>query len=124
MGTLNARRLEKSDKSSNNVRVGRYLNEEKVQALYTINTMGYDSTWSNNISETKVGYMVPENLKSLEDFLKIPENEDKLTEKEKDKLKAYIDLNKNLSDEEKNTLMKCLNFTFQIDMCMISWKIQ
>lgn len=86
--------------------------------------MGYDSTWSNNISETKVGYMVPENLKSLEDFLKIPENEDKLTEKEKDKLKAYIDLNKNLSDEEKNTLMKCLNFTFQIDMCMISWKIQ
>lgn len=110
LGTLNARRLEKSDKSSNNVRVGRYLNEEKVQALYTINTMGYDSTWSNNISETKVGYMVPENLKSLEDFLKIPENEDKLTEKEKDKLKAYIDLNKNLSDEEKKYFDEMFKF--------------
>ena len=110
LGTLNARRLESSDKSSNNVRVGRYLNEEKVQALYTINTMGYDSTWSNNITETKVRYMVPENLKSLEDFLEIPENEDKLTEKEKEKLKAYIGLNENLSEEERKYFDKMFKF--------------
>ena len=110
LGTLNARRLESSDKSSNNVRVGRYLNEEKVQALYTINTMGYDSTWSNNITETKVRYMVPENLKNLEDFLEIPENEDKLTEKEKEKLKAYIGLNENLSEEERKYFDKMFKF--------------
>ena len=110
LGTLNARRLEKSDKSSNNNRVGRYLKGEKEQALYTINTMGYDSTWSNNITETRVGYMVPENLKSLEDFLEIPENKNKLTNEEKEELKAYIDLNKNLSKEEKGYFDKMFKF--------------
>ena len=110
LGTLNARRLEKSDKSSENNRVKDYLAGDNVQALYTINTMGYDSTWSNNITETKVRYMVPENLKSLEDFLEIPENEDKLTEKEKEKLKAYIGLNENLSEEERKYFDKMFKF--------------
>ena len=54
LGTLNARRLGKEDISSSNGRVKEYLSG-KEQVLYTIDTMGYDSTWSNNISETKVG---------------------------------------------------------------------
>ena len=110
LGTLNARRLESSDKSSNNNRVKNYLTGDKEQALYTINTMGYDSTWSNNISETRVGYMVPENLKSLADFLEIPENKNKLTNEEKEELEAYIALNENLSDEEKKYFDEMFKF--------------
>ncbi|MFV0577491.1 MAG: S8 family serine peptidase, partial [Fusobacterium ulcerans] len=110
LGILNARRLEKSDKSSNNVRVKGYLSGDKTQALYTINTMGYDSTWSNNITETRVGYMTMANVGDLETFItELNGGEDKntegnkgfeITKEEKEELKAYIDLNKNLSKEE------------------------
>lgn len=109
LGILNARRLEKSDKSSNNVRVKGYLSGDKTQALYTINTMGYDSTWSNNITETRVGYMTMANVGDLETFItELNGGEGKNTEgnkgfeitDEEEALKEYIDLNKNLSKEE------------------------
>ena len=86
MGTLNARRLEKGDISSSNNRVKSYL-AGKEQALYSINTMGFDSTWSNDISETKAGYMTAkENLEGVT-------NINKFSDEEKGKLngKEYID---------------------------------
>lgn len=120
LGTLNARRLESSDKSSNNNRVKNYLTGDKVQALYTINTMGYDSTWSNNISETRVGYMTMSTTKSLGDFIaelngkgaKNTETEKgfEITEEEQGKLNDYIALNKNLSDDEKDYFNKMFKF--------------
>lgn len=109
LGILNARRLKKSDKSSNNVRVKEYLSGDKTQALYTINTMGYDSTWSNNITETRVGYMTMANVGDLETLItELNGGEGKNTEgnkgfeitDEEEALKEYIDLNKNLSKEE------------------------
>ena len=110
LGTLNARRLESSDKSSNNVRVKGYLSGDKVQALYTINTMGYDSTWSNNISETKVGYMTMADKESLGTFItklngeesKINEENKgfKITSEEEEILKKYVESNSSLSGEE------------------------
>ncbi|WP_443863254.1 autotransporter domain-containing protein [Fusobacterium ulcerans] len=120
LGTLNARRLESSDKSSNNIRVKKYLNEEKVQALYTINTMGYDSTWSNDITETRVGYMTMATADSLKTFIaelnggEIKDTEEEkgfeITKEEKEELEAYIDLNKNLSDEEKKYFDEMFKF--------------
>ena len=87
-----------------------YLSGDKTQALYTINTMGYDSTWSNNITETRVGYMTMANVGDLETFItELNGGEGKntegnkgfeITKEEKEELKAYIDLNKNLSKEE------------------------
>ena len=110
LGTLNARRLESSDKSSNNVRVKGYLSGDKVQALYTINTRGYDSTWSNNISETKVGYMTMADKESLGTFItklngeesKINEENKgfKITSEEEEILKKYVESNSSLSGEE------------------------
>lgn len=104
LGTLNARRLERSDKSSNNDRVKNYLTGDKVQALYTINTMGYDSTWSNNISETKVGYMTMANVSDLETFInKLNGGENKgfkITSEEEEILKKYVESNSSLSGEE------------------------
>ena len=120
LGTLNARRLESSDKSSNNVRVKGYLSGDKVQALYTINTRGYDSTWSNNITETRVGYMTMANVGDLETFItKLKGGEVKNTEEnkgfeitaeEEEALKEYIDLNKNLSDKEKKYFDEMFKF--------------
>lgn len=113
LGTLNARRLESSDKSSNNNRVKEYLNG-KEQALYTINTMGYDPTWSNDISETRVGYMTMKDSEKLEKFINELNNEKekgfKITEKEKKELETYIALNKNLSDDEKDYFEKMFKF--------------
>ena len=110
LGTLNARRLEKSDKSSENNRVKDYLAGDNVQALYTINTMGYDSTWSNNISETKVGYMTMADKESLGTFItklngeesKINEENKgfKITSEEEEILKKYVESNSSLSGEE------------------------
>ncbi|MDH6456881.1 subtilase-type serine protease [Fusobacterium sp. PH5-7] len=120
LGTLNARRLEKSDKSSNNNRVKDYLAGDNVQALYTINTMGYDSTWSNNITETKVGYMTMKDEGSLETFIdelnggegkNTEENKGfEITDKEKEALKEYIALNKNLLEGEKDYFEKMFKF--------------
>lgn len=103
LGTLNARRLEKGDISSSNNRVKSYL-AGKEQALYSINTMGYDSTWSNDISETKAGYMTAEG--NLEEVTNI----NKFTSEEKEKLNGYINKNTNLTDEEKEYFDKMFKF--------------
>ena len=52
-GALNARRLEKSDIS------GAYTvnGEAAKQALYKVDTQGYDSTWANDIKEVRVGLL-------------------------------------------------------------------
>ena len=103
LGTLNARRLEKEDISSSNNRVKSYL-AGKEQALYSINTMGFDSTWSNDISETKAGYMTAEgNLEGVT-------NINKFTSEEKEKLNGYISKNTNLTDEEKEYFDKMFKF--------------
>ena len=109
LGTLNARRLGKGDISSSNNRAKSYLTG-KEQALYSINTMGFDSTWSNDITETRVGYMTMKDSESLKTFIdelngeeskNTEENKDfEITETEKEELEAYIALNKNLSKEE------------------------
>lgn len=52
-GALNARRLSSSDISGSYTVGG--TNEQ--QALYTVDTKGYDSVWSNNIKEIKAGYI-------------------------------------------------------------------
>lgn len=103
LGTLNARRLEKGDISSSNNRVKSYL-AGKEQALYSINTMGYDSTWSNDISETKAGYMTAK--EKLEEVTNI----NKFTSEEKGKLSEYITKNTNLTDEEKEYFDKMFKF--------------
>ena len=103
LGTLNARRLEKEDISSSNNRVKSYL-AGKEQALYSINTMGFDSTWSNDISETKAGYMTAEgNLEGVT-------NINKFTSEEKEKLNGYINKNTSLTDEEKEYFDKMFKF--------------
>ena len=48
-GLFNARRMDKSNRDS---QYG-----EKPQALYRINTQGYDSIWNNDIGETKAGLL-------------------------------------------------------------------
>ena len=53
LGAINVRRLDKSDISSKYTVQG---NPEK-QALYTVDTQGYNSTWSNSISEIRAGYI-------------------------------------------------------------------
>lgn len=102
LGTLNARRLGKEDISSSNNRVNKYLS--KTQALYTINTMGFDSTWNNDISETKAGYMTAK--EKLDEIVNI----DKFSDKEKEKLSEYITKNTNLTDEEKEYFDKMFKF--------------
>ena len=52
-GALNARRLLSSDISSGYILSG----TTGKQALYSIDTQGYDSTWSNDIKEIKAGYI-------------------------------------------------------------------
>lgn len=53
LGAINVRRLDKSDISSKYTVQG---NLEK-QALYTVDTQGYNSVWSNDISEIRAGYI-------------------------------------------------------------------
>lgn len=53
LGAINVRRLDKSDISSKYTVQG---NPEK-QALYTVDTQGYNSTWSNSISEIRASYI-------------------------------------------------------------------
>ena len=114
LGILNARRLKKSDKSSNNVRVKEYLSGDKTQALYTINTMGYDSTWSNNITETRVGYMTMKDSEKLEKFINELNNEKEkgfeITAAEEEILKKYAESNSSLSEEEKGYFDKMFKF--------------
>lgn len=49
LGAINVRRLDKSDISS--------VNGKTKQALYTVDTQGYNSTWSNSIGEIRAGYI-------------------------------------------------------------------
>ena len=61
LGAINVRRLEKSDISNNYTVAGK--NEK--QALYKVDTQGYNSVWSNDISEIRAGY-IAENPLDLE----------------------------------------------------------
>lgn len=53
LGAINVRRLDKSDISENYTVQGR----SEKQALYKVDTQGYNSTWSNNIGEIRAGYI-------------------------------------------------------------------
>ena len=53
LGAINVRRLDKSDISKIYTVQGR----SEKQALYTVDTQGYNSTWSNNIGEIRAGYI-------------------------------------------------------------------
>lgn len=53
LGAINVRRLDKSDISEIYTVQGR----SEKQALYTVDTQGYNSTWSNNIGEIRAGYI-------------------------------------------------------------------
>lgn len=55
LGAINVRRLDKSDISSNYTVAG--VNGKTEQALYTVDTQGYNSVWSNDISEIRAGYI-------------------------------------------------------------------
>lgn len=51
LGAINVRRLDKSDYTVAGV------NGKTKQALYTVDTQGYNSTWSNSIGEIRAGYI-------------------------------------------------------------------
>lgn len=53
LGAINVRRLDKSDISSAYTVQG----SSEKQALYTVNTQGYNSVWSNSIGEIRAGYI-------------------------------------------------------------------
>ncbi len=53
LGAINVRRLDKSDISSAYTVQG----SSEKQALYTVNMQGYNSVWSNDISEIRAGYI-------------------------------------------------------------------
>lgn len=55
LGAINVRRLDKSDISSDYTVAG--VNGKTKQALYKVDTQGYNSTWSNNIGEIRAGYI-------------------------------------------------------------------
>lgn len=55
LGAINVRRLDKSDISSNYTVAGVVGKTE--QALYKVDTQGYNSVWSNDISEIRSGYI-------------------------------------------------------------------
>lgn len=55
LGAINVRRLDKSDISSAYTVAG--VNGKTKQALYKVDTQGYNSVWSNDISEIRAGYI-------------------------------------------------------------------
>ncbi len=55
LGAINVRRLDKSDISSDYTVAG--VNGKTEQALYKVDTQGYNSTWSNSIGEIRAGYI-------------------------------------------------------------------
>ena len=57
LAALNARRLTADDISGDYTVQGTKEN----QALYTVNTAGYDSEWSNDICEIRAGYLAADN---------------------------------------------------------------
>ena len=60
LAALNARRLTADDISGDYTVQG----EKKNQALYTVNTAGYDSEWSNDIREIRVGKLAANNTEA------------------------------------------------------------
>ena len=64
LGAINVRRLDKSDISSNYTVYDANKNEsvQTKQALYTVDTQGYNSVWSNDISEIRAGYIAEKPL--------------------------------------------------------------
>lgn len=77
LGAINVRRLDKSD-ISDKYTIYDADKKESVktkQALYTVDTQGYNSVWSNDISEIRAGYIAenPLDLESKE----YDENDDK-----------------------------------------------
>lgn len=55
LGAINVRRLDKSDISSDYTVAG--VNGKTKQALCKVDTQGYNSVWSNDISEIRAGYI-------------------------------------------------------------------
>lgn len=55
LGAINVRRLDKSNISSDYTVAG--VNGKTKQALYKVDTQGYNSVWSNDISEIRAGYI-------------------------------------------------------------------
>lgn len=55
LGAINVRRLDKSDISENYTIAG--SKDKTAQALYKVDTQGYNSIWSNDISEIRAGYI-------------------------------------------------------------------
>lgn len=55
LGAINVRRLDKSDISSDYTVAG--VNGKTKQALYKVDTKGYNSVWSNDIGEIRAGYI-------------------------------------------------------------------
>ncbi len=55
LGAINVRRLDKSDISSDYTVAG--VNGKTKQALYKVDTQGYNSVWSNSIGEIHAGYI-------------------------------------------------------------------
>ncbi len=58
LGAINMRRLTKEDISDQFTVQG----EQTKQALYTVDTQGYDSVWSNDIKEIRSGYIADDPL--------------------------------------------------------------
>ena len=71
LAALNARRLSASDISGDYTVLG----TKTDQALYTVDTAGYDSEWSNDIREIRVGYLsdsdTEEDLKARYNYYKV-----------------------------------------------------
>lgn len=65
LGAINVRRLSKDDICEAYTVAG---NTEK-QALYIVNTMGYDSVWSNDIKEIRAGYIAKNPLTGKDDAI-------------------------------------------------------
>lgn len=55
LGAINVRRLDKSDISEIYTIAG--SKDKTAQALYKVDTQGYNSIWSNDISEIRAGYI-------------------------------------------------------------------
>lgn len=55
LGAINVRRLDNNDISENYTIAG--SKDKTAQALYKVDTRGYNSVWSNDISEIRAGYI-------------------------------------------------------------------
>lgn len=74
LGAINVRRLDKSDISSNYTVAG--SKDKTAQALYKVDTQGYNSVWSNNISEIRSGYIAENPLTGVSSVGENTDNSD------------------------------------------------